>query len=43
MQAVKETLSTLARNRYVLCALVFVGTVGPGIVRLAKMLEEVRR
>lgn len=40
--ATVETLGTLLRNRYVLCALVVLGTVGPGMVKLASMLERLQ-
>jgi len=39
----KQILAELARNRYVFCALVFLGTVGPGIVKLSSMLEAIRQ
>lgn len=38
----RETLSDLLRNRYVLLALVALVVVGPGIVRLVGMLRELQ-
>lgn len=46
MEQIKDTLlvtlATLLRNRYVLLALVVLGTVGPGIVRLAGALRALQ-
>lgn len=42
METVKDTLGTLARNRYALLALVALATVGPGIVRLAGALRALQ-
>ena len=41
-QATLETLATLLRNRYVLLAVVVLGTVGPGIVKLSSMVHALQ-
>lgn len=43
METLKDTLAEVLRNRYVVCAFAFLAIVGPGIVRLARILESVRQ
>lgn len=41
-QLALESLSTLLRNRYALLAIVVLGTVGPGVVKLSAMVTALR-